>query len=156
MYIFDSKTLRSITSFKLSSFRPDGFPYSTMATLPFWFSRCGGGPFFSVPCVFRRHCPPSTLQHSRYVARKVQLCQVFPGEESGALGLRTLLQRNSRDGWWRRKSGDQTNKKTHTGYIDLYSRYMIKEILPQMAFIFEFRNLKFWGDYMRRLKESWV
>ena len=48
VYILDSKSLRSITSFKLSSFRPDGFRYSTMATLPFGFSRCG-------------HPPPSTL-----------------------------------------------------------------------------------------------
>lgn len=50
VYIFDSKTLRSITSFKLSSFRPDSFRYSTMATLPFWFSRCGQAVFSSTMC----------------------------------------------------------------------------------------------------------
>ena len=109
---------------------------------PFWFSRCG-------------HPPPSTLQQSRFVA-----------EESSTLP--SISRRRIRSPWsshpsprefkrWMVEagtSGGSNIEKKHTGYIDLYTRYIIKEILPQMAFIFEFRNLKFWGDYNEKIHHS--
>lgn len=149
LYIFDSnsKTLRSITSFKLSSFRPDGFPYSTMATLPFWFSVVAGRPFFSV-----QMCFPKAL--STHPPSNTRVC----GEESSTLP--SISRRRIRSPWslhpsprefkrWmvEAESGDQTKKnplKKHTGYtvIWIYIVGIIKEILPQMAFIF---NSGIWG-----------